>query len=144
MFRKILVGVLLVLTGIQFFRPSRNHSDDRTREISTVYQMPNEVEIIFKTKCYDCHSNNTEYPWYFNVQPVAWFLADHIDHGKRHLNLSEFATYTDDQKKHKLKEIFEQVNEGTMPLESYTWMHPDSKLSDQDKKIVLEWIRALR
>jgi hypothetical protein len=106
--------------------------------------MPQNVQQILKTSCYDCHSNNTVYPWYSNIQPVAWWLKDHIDEGKRELNFSEFATYRIGRQYRKLEEINGEVKENKMPLESYTLIHSDAKLSDEQKLTLATWVTTLR
>src|SRR5882672_3077806 len=111
MVKKILLALLAILVIIQFFRPAKNLGDDRTYDITTKYPMPDRINIIFETACNDCHTNKTRYPWYYNVQPVAWWMADHVNEGKQHLNLSEFIKRPLAGQNHKLEEIIEQVKE---------------------------------
>jgi hypothetical protein len=99
---------------------------------------------ILKTSCYDCHSNNTYYPWYNNIQPVAWWLKNHVDEGKRELNFSEFAAYRIGRQYRKLDEVNKQIKEGEMPLESYTLIHGNAKLNEQQKLMVANWVSAIR
>ena len=142
-----IIGVLLIvaLIIIQFYPKELNQSDeDSTADISRVYQVPEKVQKNLQVSCYDCHSNNTEYPWYNKVQPVALFLENHIKDGKEHLNFSEFGNYTTKKQKKKLKEISEEVEEGEMPLTSYTLIHWDAKISDTDKKAIIDWADNLR
>lgn len=141
--KTILIGLAVVLVLIQFIRPARNQSNDQTNHISTKYPVPAEVESILKTACYDCHSNNTVYPWYANVQPVAWWLADHVNEGKRELNFSNFTTRRIAVQNHKLEEMIEQVKEGEMPLGSYTWVHRDAALSQEQKMLLTGWAQSL-
>ncbi|HNH22632.1 MAG TPA: heme-binding domain-containing protein, partial [Ferruginibacter sp.] len=96
------------------------------------------------TSCNDCHSNNTVYPWYAEVQPVAWWLNEHIEDGKKDLNFSEFASYRPRRQYKKLEEINELVKENEMPLNSYLWIHKDAKLSDQQKLTLANWVEATR
>jgi hypothetical protein len=92
--KKILLGLLFALLVVQLFRPNKNQSDvKQVNYIATVYQVPTETGVILQTSCYDCHSNNTNYPWYGNIQPVAWWLNNHIVEGKEELNFSEFGLY---------------------------------------------------
>jgi len=109
-----------------------------------VYDVPTEVSVILKTSCYDCHSNNTEYPWYDKVQPVAWFLESHIEEGKSELNFSEWKNYSNRRKKSKLKSIGSQIRKDKMPLSSYTFIHGDAKLSESKKELIIKWIDKLR
>src|SRR5579862_3867915 len=104
--KKILAAVSVVLIVIQFIRPSRNNGDaDGLNTISKKYQVPEQIHSILKQSCYDCHSNNTNYPWYANIQPLGWWIQyTHVNDGKRHLNFSEFASYPEKKAKKKLEE----------------------------------------
>ena len=149
MFKKIFKGLFyLLLLGfviIQFFRPAKNKSEGTSKnDISTLYTVPLDVQNILKTSCDDCHSNNTVYPWYAEIQPVSWWLNSHIEDGKKDLNFSEFATYRIRRQYKKLEEINELVKENEMPLDSYLWIHKDAKLSDQQKLTVANWAEAVR
>jgi hypothetical protein len=141
---KILVGVAVVLVGIQFYRPARNESAGPfPGDIHEVHAVPAPVSDILKRHCYDCHSNNTSYPWYTNVQPVGWWMDWHIREAKGHLNFSEFATYPPKRAAHKLEETYEMVEAREMPLPSYTITHRDAKLTDEQIKLVATWAREL-
>ena len=149
--KKILktIGILLLiaLVIIQFIRPEKNintSENSMAKDISKVYVVPADVHTILQTSCYDCHSNNTKYPWYANVQPVAWWLNDHIKEGKKELNFSAFADYRIRRKYRKLEEIVELVDENEMPLSSYTFIHRDANLSKDQKKSITTWATALR
>lgn len=137
--------LLLGFVGIQFFPTTLNQSDTIPKtDFMRVNVVPEQVEKIVKTSCYDCHSNNTDYPWYNKVQPVAWFLEDHVKHGREELNFNEWADYSDRRKNSKLKSIIGQIEDEEMPLDSYTIIHTDAKLSEIDKKEVVKYIRALK
>ncbi len=139
MLRKILIGLLIVFVVIQFIRPERNKSTDNTKDIATVYAIPSDVQTILKTSCYDCHSNNTTYVWYDEIQPVRWWIENHIKEGKTELNFSEFATYPLKKQLHKIEEIGDVVDAGEMPLSSYTIAHTDAKLSEEQKQTLVDW-----
>jgi uncharacterized membrane protein len=142
--RKTLVGVLLLLVVIQTIQPIRNISDTESpNDISKTFEVNDKVYGILKEKCYDCHSNNTRYPWYNYIQPAGWWLAAHIYEGKEHLNFSEFKTYTAKRQSHKLREIYDAVNEGWMPLETYIWLHKDAKITAEDRDAINAWIENL-
>lgn len=144
-FKRVFLLLLVVFIAIQFFRPEKNSSEGVSpNDISTKYAVPDDVMAVFKTSCYDCHSNNTVYPWYSNIQPVAWWLKDHIDDGKKELNFSEFASYRIGRQYRKLEEINGEIKEGKMPLSSYTVIHTDAKLNEQQKLAVANWVTALR
>ncbi len=139
--KKILLGLLAILVIIQFIKPARNQSGDETYGIATKYQVPAEVNTILKSACNDCHSNTTEYPWYANVQPSAWWLASHVNGGKKHLNYSEFTKLPVAVQNHKFEETIEMVKEKKMPISSYTWfgLHPDAKLTDEQRATLTAW-----
>lgn len=149
--KKIIKSIALLLFAaliiIQFFRLEKNLSSidgPEPNDISKVYSVPQEVSTILETSCYDCHSNNTHYPWYANFQPVAWWLADHVKEGKKEINFSEFASYRIGRQYKKLEEINKQIEEGEMPLESYTLIHTDTKLSAEQKAIIKSWVTSTR
>jgi Haem-binding domain len=145
---KLLALVLLItFIIIQFFHPAKNINASAgafANDISKIYPVPDDVQKILKSSCYDCHSNNTVYPWYSNIQPVAWWLNDHIEEGKNEINFSEFASYRIGRQYRKLEEINKQVKEGEMPLESYTIIHRDTKLNEQQKLSIANWVSVLR
>lgn len=138
--KKILLIVLLVFISMQFIQPSRNKSAAvQQADIMQHFNVPSNVAGILKTSCYDCHSNNTRYPWYANIQPIGWFLANHVKDGKAELNFNEFTTYSERRQLSKLKAIANSIKDGSMPLSSYTLLHGDAKLSDNYKQQVIQW-----
>lgn len=143
--KNILTVLLLLFIGIQFIDVQKNISEDQSANaIENYYNVPPKVKSILKTSCYDCHSNNTIYPSYSKLQPVKWWLADHVNSGKRHLNFDEFNSYSREKKLEKLDEIVETVKEGEMPLASYTVIHQDAKLSAYDKAEIEKWINEIK
>jgi hypothetical protein len=144
MLKKILLLLVVILIGIQFIRPKKNISTIvSANDILTHYTVPADVLTILKRSCYDCHSNNTVYPWYNNIQPVAWWLADHVKVGKEELNFSEFDAYPPKRQLHKLHALSEQVKDGRMPMDSYLWIHKEARLSATQKDQVLQWADSL-
>jgi len=144
MLKKILMALLAIIIIIQFIRPAKNISTaTTTQDITTVYTVPDTVYKILQKACYDCHSNNTRYPWYFNIQPVAWWMQNHINDAKKELNFSEYATFTEKRKVNKMRHIFEEVDEGGMPLDSYTWIHKDAMLSKDERQLVVDWAKNI-
>ena len=141
MLKKILLVLVILFVVIQFFRPEKNDSNDLTYDISTKYDVPDNVNQILKVACNDCHSNKTEYPWYANVQPVAWWLNDHIVDGKRHLNYSEFTNRPLAVQNHKWEETIDMVKKKEMPLESYTYLglHSEANLTDAQRTVLMDW-----
>jgi len=145
MFRKILLVLVIALVIIQFFHPDKNTNESTEAEandISKVLTVPENVQGILQTSCYDCHSNNTSYPWYAELQPVAWWLDDHIKEGKAEVNFNEFSTYSPRRQYRKLEEIIEQVKENEMPLSSYTIIHKDAVLTAEQKATLTAWASA--
>ncbi len=143
--KKIAIVFLIVLIGMQFYRPEKNKAKgDYVAAFEAETQPSAEVKQILKTACYDCHSANTEYPWYNNIAPVSYWLADHIEDGKRHLNFSDWDNYDNKKKDHKLEEVIEEVKEGKMPLNEYTWTHADADLSDEQINALVAWAKKAR
>lgn len=141
---KIIAVVLFVaFAAVQFIRPDFTNPPivaENRLEAST--QVPEQVEKILTTSCKDCHSNETNYPWYSKIQPAAWFLSGHISEGRKQLNFSEYGTYETRRKRRKLDEVCEQVETREMPLPSYLWIHWGAKLSDEEVKTLCDWSKA--
>jgi hypothetical protein len=138
--KKILLGLLVALILIQFIQPARNKSDEiLSTDLTKTVIVSEYVKSILKTACYDCHSNNTNYPWYSRIQPFGWLLAKHIRKGKAELNFSEFGSYSLRKQISKLSEIANSVKDGTMPLSSYTLIHQNARLSNEDKLWLIQW-----
>ena len=140
LFKKILLIILIVFIAIQFIQPARNTSGQvLPTDITKTVNIPDKVLDVFKNSCYDCHSNNTRYPWYVNIQPMGWVMARHVKNGKENFNFSEFGAYSKRKQANKLKSIKLSIKEGSMPLPSYTIMHTDAKLSKANKKLITDW-----
>ncbi len=103
-----------------------------------------EIANTLKIACYDCHSNQPTYPWYTNIAPVSWWIKHHINEGSQHLNFSIWGTYSEKRKNHKLEECIEMIEEGEMPISSYTLMHGEAKLTDAQKLQLVEFFKALK
>jgi hypothetical protein len=144
MFKKLLIALLVILLVLQAFRPEKNNSANKEKDISTLYAVPANVEQIMVKACNDCHSNNTVYPWYAEIQPLAWWLDDHVQEGKKHLNFNDFGSYRLAKQFHKLEEVYDEVKVAEMPLESYTIVHRDAKLTDEERNILMDWSLAVR
>lgn len=104
---------------------------------------PKEVEVLLRKICYDCHSNQINYPWYSKIAPVSWWIKDHINVGREHFNFSEWGNYPQGKKAHKAEECWEEVEEGEMPLQSYTFIHRDATLSDTDKALLINYFKQI-
>ncbi len=142
-----LIGLVLlvVLVGIQFI-PSRTNLDKAVSlsDFIATNGVPENIGHILRTSCYNCHSNNTEYPWYSRVQPVGWFLQNHINKGKAELNFSEFGSYSVRKQKSKLSSMVSQVEKDEMPLSSYTFIHHEARLSQESKKVLINYLNTLK
>ncbi len=137
--------IVLFLIVIQFFDTDKNSAAVPSENaIEKHYVVPGHVQGLLKTSCYDCHSNTTSYPWYNNIQPVKWWLADHVNSGKRHFNFDEFNSYSKEKKLKKLDEVAETIREGEMPLISYTVVHQNAKLSDIQKSEIEQWVKEVK
>ncbi|AXT58508.1 cytochrome C [Aquimarina sp. AD1] len=141
--KKVGLLLLVVLVIMQFVRPDKNESGYESVAYFENDTKPTEkVKEILKSNCYDCHSNQTIYPWYAEIAPVSYWLADHVEEGKEHFNVSDWEGYSDKKKDHKLDELIEEVEEGEMPLSSYTWIHGD--LEKEEMEVLINWTRELR
>jgi hypothetical protein len=142
--KKIILRTLLViLLLIQFIRPAKNLGEAfGSEDITKTINVPEDVKNILVASCFDCHSNHTEHMWYENIQPLGWWISNHINEGKQHLNFSEFNTYKDKRKAHKFEEIGETVSSDEMPMSSYTFMHSHTKLNDEQKLLLINWATA--
>jgi len=143
---KIVALVLLVcFVGIQFMPTELNQSDIVPKtDFLLVNNPPENISTLLQESCYDCHSNNTDYPWYNKIQPTAWFLENHIADGKEELNFNEWDAYSNRRKNSKLKSIISQVEDDEMPLSSYTLIHKDAKLSKSEKTLVIDYMKKLK
>ncbi|MHB8261098.1 MAG: heme-binding domain-containing protein [Bacteroidia bacterium] len=139
--KKVLIAIVSLLVLIQFIRPEKNiGTTDGPNDIAHTVTVSPEIRKILDKSCYDCHSNHTEYPWYFNIQPVAWWIANHVNDGKHHLNFSEFNTYKSKRKFKKLTEIKDEIEEGGMPMDYYLWIHGNAKLNETEKNSIYKWV----
>jgi len=137
-FKKL--GIVLVIAFIimQFFRPDKNNDGyESFSDFEKETKVSHEVLSILKKNCFDCHTNQTRYPWYAEVAPVSYWLNDHIIHGKKHFNMSEWNSYSVKKKSKKMDELIEEIEEGEMPLNSYTWIH--GSITKEEKEILVQW-----
>lgn len=143
--KKILIILFVLFIIIQFFRIDQtNPPINKGMDFLTAKRTPEALANNIRNACYDCHSNETKYPWYTNIQPVAWFMKSHIDEGRKHLNFSTFATYEPKRQAHKLEECVEMIEKGEMPLESYILGHPEAKLTPVEKKEMMDYFKKIQ
>lgn len=144
-FKKISLALIILLLVIQVFRIDKTIKPvDTSKDFIFATNANNDVAHLLKIACYDCHSNQPTYPWYTNIAPVSWWVKNHINEGSHHLNFSEWAAYSTKRKNHKLEECIEMVEEAEMPLDSYTWMHKEAKLTDEQRLQLVEFFKAIK
>ena len=143
--KQLLFALLMAFIVIQFIRPARNQNGQAPQsDISNTYTVPETVYTLFKNACFDCHSNNTNYPWYSNIQPMGWLMAKDIEDGKAKMNFSEFGSLSSRKQRSRLQEIENQIKDNAMPLSSYKLMHKSARLTEEDKKSLIEWIERTK
>ena len=131
----ILGGLLFIFLVIQVKQPDRTNPPEIAD--STI---PDEVKVILKAKCYDCHSNESEWPWYSYIAPVSWWVADHVHEGRREVNYSNWDNYDEDRKEDKIEETFDEMLDRFMPLKSYLITHPDAEVTEDDVDVIDMWL----
>lgn len=143
--KKIVLVVLILFALLQFIPRNVNKSNEvLATDITRNYAVPSQVLTILKKACYDCHSNNTSYPWYAKVQPFRLMLDRHVKNGKKELNFSEYGGYTAKRQYNKFMSIGESIEDGSMPLKSYRWMHSGARLTQEEKAKMLKWVEDTR
>lgn len=139
---KILLAIGILFIAIQFIQPAHNENVRVSlTDISKIVSIPDSVNAILINACYDCHSNNTIYPWYSNIQPMGWLMANHIKQGKEALNFSEFGSYSQRRQLSKLNGIANSIKDDIMPLSSYKLMHKNARLSTNEKTLFINWAK---
>ena len=140
--KKILIAIGIVFIAMQFMQPVHNKSGQvSVTDISKIVIISDGVKAVLKNACYDCHSNNTNYPWYSNIQPMGWLMAKHIKQGKEALNFSEFESYSPRRQLSKLNGIANSIKDDIMPLSSYKLIHKNSQLSTNEKRLIINWVQ---
>ena len=141
------IGLLLLITllGIQFIRPDRPPpAAAEGSDIIEAFHVPDDIAQMLRSSCYDCHSDATVYPWYAEIQPVGWWLANHIKAAHAELNFSEFGRYKPRRQLRKFIEISDQVELEEMPLPSYTIIHRDAILNLDQRERIMTWATAMK
>ena len=139
MAKKTFLWIFAIAVIIQFIRPDfKNPKVDET----VALQADHKVMGVLKNACYDCHSNETKYPWYKNVAPVSWFMSDHINSGRKALDFSNWANIDTDTRLTRLKRAKHLIKVGLMPLDSYTWIHKDAILDENQKETLEQFFDA--
>lgn len=145
MLKKIGLGILIVIVLLQFIPTKKNQTSIvSSNSIEQKYNTPENVQAILKKACFDCHSNNTVYPWYSHIQPIGFWLNNHINEGKEELNFSEFNSYENKKARKKMEKVISSQEKGWMPLSSYTLIHKDATLTSTEKTIIIDWAKSVQ
>lgn len=140
--KRVLLGLLVGFVIIQFFQIDKTQPpSDPVDDFINLLSPPEQVATLLKRSCYDCHSYQTQYPWYTSVAPLSWWIGHHISQGREHLNFSEWGKYTERRQRHKLEECWEEVENELMPLKSYLWVHSEAKLSQEQASLLINWFK---
>lgn len=140
--KKILIIILVAFVIIQFFPIDKtNPPIDKGMDFISIKNIQPEIANTIRTSCYDCHSNETQYPWYSSIAPASWWLKNHINEGRSHLNFSIFATYEPKRQIHKMEECVEMLEKHEMPLESYYLGHQNAKLTDVQRQDLIKYFK---
>ena len=137
--QRLALGVGVVLVGIQLIRPSQTNPP-----VTFELKASPEVSAVLERACYDCHSNETKWPWYSQVAPVMWLVTRDVNDGRKHLNFSTWDSYEQGRKLKKLEEIAQEVEEGGMPMELYVSLHPEASLTKAERAQLVDWAKKLR
>lgn len=140
--KKILIVVLVAFVIIQFFPIDKTNAPlNPGMDFLKIKNTPPKVAKLINNSCYDCHSDETKYPWYASIAPASWWLKSHIDEGRKHLNFSIFATYEPKRQIHKMEEAIEMIEKHEMPLDSYYLGHQDAKLTDAERQELIDYLK---
>lgn len=143
--KRILLVTGVALLAIQLIRPNQEAPvSTPENDLFVAENAPSEVEQLVKNACYDCHSNQTTWPWYAQIAPASWIIANHVNEGREHLNFSEWATFSAKKRDHKLEEIPEEITKGEMPMAGYVALHEEAKLTEEQKMAVINWFKSIR
>lgn len=140
--KQILFAFLILFVAIQFIRPARNHGEQAGQSnIVATFSAPDTVLSLFRNACFDCHSNDTDYPWYSTIQPVGWLIEKDIRDGKAKLNFSELGSLSPRRQMSKWQNVENRIKDGTMPLPMYQLMHPRARLTEAERQLLIDWVR---
>jgi hypothetical protein len=139
----ILLSILALMIIVQFL-PSKvkNPKVITENDLISITKPEKEIETILRNSCYDCHSNETKFPWYSKVAPASWFLNSHIEKGRSHFNFSNWKTYSAENQISISQNCIEEIKDGEMPLWSYTLLHSEAKLNSEEKEKLISWFTS--
>jgi prepilin-type processing-associated H-X9-DG protein len=142
--KKVLLFLLVGCVAIQFYRPNINNQKQETLDDFLIAEKaPKQVRALIKNSCYDCHSNQTNYLWFDNIAPVAWYVDNHIKDAKEHLNFSNWAGLESRDKAGRISEIAVNIVESKMPLPAYLKLHSGARLNETQKQVILNWLYTI-
>ncbi len=134
----VVVGVVFVL--IQFIQPNRtNPETDQSKTLQTELNVPEDINVLLIRGCKDCHSNQTTWPFYSYIAPASWLVSHDVMEGRKHFNMSEWGKYKISKKASRLSDIYQSVNDRSMPLPKYIPLHPEANLTDAERNQLAAW-----
>jgi hypothetical protein len=139
--KQVLAALVILLAAAQFFQPPRTNPPVKTDFLKTT-AAPAPIAALFHAACYDCHSDETRWPWYSHVSPVSWQIARDVNHGRKHVNLSEWPAAKPDLARRKIEEMSDEIDDDDMPLEKYTLIHADARLTSSQRGELTQWLDA--
>lgn len=141
MLKKILLLLFIVFAIMQLIQIDVSIPDDAASrtDFLTKYSPPEDIKQLIKDGCYDCHSYETQYKWYMHIAPVSWLTKGHVEDGRRHLNFSDWDSYSLRKKLHKLEECHEEMERYNMPIQGYVNMHEEAKFTEEEKEKLINW-----
>ena len=142
-FKVLIVLLIFLFIAIQFMVPEKNISNGPpSKTFADSFKVNEKVYGLLSVSCFDCHSNHTRYPWYTNIQPVGWLMADHISDGKNKLNFDSLSSYSSRKIRSKFTQIVKEIEKGNMPLKSYVFLHRDANLNETDKQVLIDFFNS--
>lgn len=142
MIKKIFIGLAIALLAIQFYQPDVSTPADAPLDQGILTKHPDAPPTL-RAACFDCHSYESKLPWYAYINPSGILVRNHIRDGRKHLNFSTFFTYDLEKRIHKLEEAIEEVEKGNMPINNYTWLHPEARLTTDQRNELTAWFRSV-
>ncbi|MCB2208887.1 MAG: heme-binding domain-containing protein [Bacteroidetes bacterium] len=138
---KLLILILIISVVIIQFIPNDKPEVVLANENDLIYnnQLPENISVMLKESCYDCHSNETVYPWYSHVAPVSWLVVKDIRDGRKELNFSFWESQSKMDKAKHLDNIIDEVLDENMPMPIYTIMHANAKLTKEERQLLADW-----
>ena len=141
--KRVILILIAIAVLIQLYRPAKiNPPEDAGKTLHATAQLPSDVAQTLDRSCRDCHTNRTAWPKYSYVAPVSWVIVDDVNEGRRHVNFSEWGSYSPERQQRKLDDICDEVKDGGMPLRQYTWMHAGTALNQQQRDAVCAWTKS--